>query len=94
MSKPAATEPAATVQEAEALLSRCKALSHRVSIYAKKLVGEQDALAVEVKSLQANMQSLRKAAAAVKGKADQQQVNQLLSEATATLNGVGPGGDL
>lgn len=83
-----------TVEEAEALLNRCKALSHRVSIYAKKLVGEQDALAVEIKSLQANLQSLRKAKSAVQDSQEQQQISELLSEAAATINGVGPGGDL
>jgi hypothetical protein len=88
------SKPVSTVEEAEALLNRCKALSHRVSIYAKRLVGEQDALAVEIKSLQANVQSLRKATPAVQDRQEQQQISELLSEAADTINGVGPGGDL
>lgn len=103
-----------------------KTLSQRVSVYSKKLVGEQDALAVEVcyvlpavcwpydstaaspyqsrqinkpfllqiKSLQANLQRLRKAAAGVKVKSQQAPIHALLSETEAIVNGVGPGGDL
>lgn len=107
------------------LLCCSKALSQRVSVYSKKLVGEQDALAVEVrsacifcmyllnkwiqkktavdhhhpallqiKSLQANLQRLRKAAAGVKAKNEQATINALLSETAALISGVGPGGDL
>lgn len=47
-----------------------------------------------MKSLQANLYSLEKAVSNVKSKNEQQQILQLLAEATATINGVGPGGDL
>jgi hypothetical protein len=49
---------------------------------------------MQIKSLQANLNSLSKASKNVKDKHEQQQVLQMLSEATATINGVGPGGDL
>lgn len=87
-------DPATVEVEAAALLAKCKTLSQRVSVYSKKLVGEQDALAVEIKSLQANLQRLRKAAAGVKVKSQQAPIHALLSETEAIVNGVGPGGDL
>eukprot|EP00878_Enallax_costatus_P017764 GHUV01018665.1.p1 GENE.GHUV01018665.1~~GHUV01018665.1.p1 ORF type:complete len:330 (+),score=73.91 GHUV01018665.1:241-1230(+) len=94
MPSSAAAQETVSVQAAEALVNKCRATSNRVSVYAKKLVGEQDAFAVEIKSLQANLQSLRKAAASVKDRDEQDKIMQLLSEASATIAGVGPGGDL
>lgn len=49
---------------------------------------------LQIKSLQANLQSLSRAAAGVKDRDEQDKIMQLLSEATATIAGVGPGGDL
>lgn len=49
---------------------------------------------VQIKSLQANLQRLRKAAAGVKSKSEQASINALLSETSAIISGVGPGGDL
>eukprot|EP00879_Flechtneria_rotunda_P014396 GHRR01015043.1.p1 GENE.GHRR01015043.1~~GHRR01015043.1.p1 ORF type:complete len:355 (+),score=96.59 GHRR01015043.1:428-1492(+) len=49
---------------------------------------------LQIKSLQANLQSLKRAAQSVNDKNDQQHILQVLAEATATINGVGPGGDL
>lgn len=49
---------------------------------------------VQIKSLQANLQRLRKAAAGVLSKSEQASINALLSETSAIISGVGPGGDL
>ncbi|KAF8072837.1 CBR1 [Scenedesmus sp. PABB004] len=87
-------QAAADAMQARRRAFRSRSLSHRVSIYAKKLVGEQDAFAVEIKSLQANVSAMRKAALAAKGAAEQQQMLDALDEASATINGMGPGGDL
>ncbi|KAI8477218.1 MAG: TMPIT-like protein [Monoraphidium minutum] len=84
-----------SLKEAEELLSRCRALSQKVAIYAKRLVGESDALAVEVKSLQASISALRRAAAEkVSDDGELEQVLDLLSDASQTVTGMGPGGDL
>lgn len=51
-------------------------------------------LHLQIKSLQANLQRLRKATASVKVKSQQAPIHALLSETEAIINGVGPGGDL
>jgi hypothetical protein len=49
---------------------------------------------MQIKSLQANLQRLRKAAAGVKDRNAQASINALLSETSSIISGVGPGGDL
>lgn len=51
-------------------------------------------LVLQIKSLQANLQRLRKVAAGVKSKSEQTSINELLSETASIISGVGPGGDL
>lgn len=64
-------------------------------MYAKKLVGESDALAVEVKSLQEQISAARRAAASrIDDDAELERALDVLGDASATLTGMGPGGDL
>jgi hypothetical protein len=49
---------------------------------------------MQIKSLQANLQRLRKAAAATKSKSEQASITGLLDETASLISGVGPGGDL
>lgn len=72
-----------------------RALSQKVSVYAKRLVGESDALAVEVRSLQQQVAAARRAAAQRIGDdGELERVMDVLADAAATLTGMGPGGDL
>jgi hypothetical protein len=51
-------------------------------------------VALQIKSLQANLQRIQKAAAGVKDRKEQACINALLSETSSIISGVGPGGDL
>lgn len=79
-------------QEAAGLLTKCRALSQRVATFSNRLIGESDALAVEIKSLQ---QAIAGAEKAAKGKgAAQAEVLDQLRAARDVVQGLGPGGDL
>jgi hypothetical protein len=69
-------------------------LSGQVGFQLGTAAADQPATLLQIKSLQANLQRLRKAAAGVKAKSEQATINALLSETAALISGVGPGGDL
>jgi hypothetical protein len=48
----------------------------------------------QIKSLQANLQRLCKAAAHIKSSDERAAIQRSLAEASATIKGVGPGGDM
>lgn len=75
------------------LKTRARSLSQRVSTYNLRVVGESDALAEEIKSLQSALQEA-KTAACQTGEDDNAETLEQLATASQVLRGMGPGGDL
>ncbi|EFJ42661.1 hypothetical protein VOLCADRAFT_119332 [Volvox carteri f. nagariensis] len=87
-------EPEALKAEAEQVLARCRALSSRALTYCNRIVGESDALAVEIKSLLQTITTAEKQARGLKNRTDVEAVGSVLKEARNVMTGLGPGGDL
>ncbi|KAG2488906.1 hypothetical protein HYH03_012536 [Edaphochlamys debaryana] len=82
------------LSEAEQILVRSRALSSRALTLCNRIVGEEDALAVEIKSLLQTIASSEKAARGIADRAHAEAVSASLAEAKAVMTGLGPGGDL
>lgn len=82
-------------QDTEKVLARCKELSQRVLTFVNRTVGESDALAVEVKSLEAELSRLEGALAAEGGPSGRRSdaLNRI-HQSRGVISGMGPGGDL
>ncbi|GIM05554.1 hypothetical protein Vretimale_10012 [Volvox reticuliferus] len=80
--------------EAEQVLARCRALSSRALTYCNRIVGESDALAVEIKSLLQTISTAEKQSRALSNRADAEVVAAILKDARNVMTGLGPGGDL
>ncbi|KXZ54292.1 hypothetical protein GPECTOR_5g379 [Gonium pectorale] len=82
------------VAEAEQVLARCRALSSRALTYCNRIVGESDALAVEIKSLLQTISSAEKQARGLTDRTQAEAVRAVLRDAREAVTGLGPGGDL